>query len=141
MIRVLVGGTFDVLHEGHKYFLREAKKRGDHLIVIIARDEHVKQFKNIVPHHSEQERVRSVQQSGIADEVVLGHHGSIFDILSEIKPDVICLGYDQGVKEGTLQSELAKRHLNAEIVRLAAFEPQTFKSTKIREALRNTPKS
>jgi FAD synthetase len=135
MMKILVGGTFDVLHEGHKYFLNEAKKQGDDLIVVVARDSHVKEFKGITPHHSEVERVKAVQNTEIADEVVLGRQGSIFDILSDIKPDVVCLGYDQKVKEEALKAELLKRHVNAKVMRLAAFKPEIYKSSKIREQL------
>jgi FAD synthetase len=135
MMKVLVGGTFDVLHEGHRFFLNEAKKQGDHLIVVVARDEHVKEFKKLMPHHSEKERVKAVQSTGIADEVVLGRHGSIFDILSELKPDVICLGYDQSVKEDILKAELVKRRLNAYVVRLGAYKPDIYKSSRIRSAM------
>ncbi len=135
MMKVMVGGTFDVLHEGHKHFLTEAKKQGDSLIVVIARDSHVKEFKKITPHHSEVERVKAVQATGIADEVVLGRQGSIFDILSDLKPDVICLGYDQKVKEDVLKAELTKRHVNANIMRLSSFKPEIYKSSKIREQL------
>jgi len=134
-MKVMVGGTFDVLHEGHRFFLREAKKQGDSLIVVVARDSHVKEFKKVIPHHTEKERVEAIQQTGIADEVVLGRQGSIFDILSDLKPDVICLGYDQGVKEDVLKAELQKRHLNADIMRLAAFKPEIYKSSKIRQNL------
>lgn len=135
MMKVLVGGTFDVLHEGHKHFLSEAKKQGDFLIVVIARDSHVIEFKKITPYHSEIERVKAVQNTGIPDEVVLGRQGSIFDILSDVKPDVVCLGYDQNVKEEVLKAELAKRHVNAQVMRLSAFKPDIYKSSKIREQL------
>jgi FAD synthetase len=135
MMKVLVGGTFDVLHEGHKFFLTEAKKQGDHLIVVVARDSHVKEFKNIVPHHSEKERVKAVQDTGIADEVVLGRQGSIFDILADIKPDIVCLGYDQRVKEDVLLAELQKRHVDAKVIRLSSFKPDVYKSSKIRNQL------
>ena len=135
MMKVMVGGTFDVLHEGHRFFLTEAKKQGDKLIVVVARDSHVLQFKSTTPFHNEAERVKAVQSTGIADEVVLGKQGSIFDILSDLKPDVVCLGYDQGVKEDALKAELHKRHLNSEIIRLSAFKPDIYKSSKIRETL------
>ena len=38
MKKVLVFGTFDGLHEGHKDFLRQAKQYGDHLTVVVGRD-------------------------------------------------------------------------------------------------------
>jgi len=38
MKRVLVYGTFDILHIGHIYFLQDAKKLGDYLIVGLSTD-------------------------------------------------------------------------------------------------------
>ena len=48
--KVVVAGTFDIIHEGHIKMLWEAKKlAGDDgkLIVIVARDENVKRFKGL----------------------------------------------------------------------------------------------
>ena len=36
---VMCAGTFDIVHPGHLYFFSEAKKLGDKLIVVVARDE------------------------------------------------------------------------------------------------------
>jgi len=38
MTRVMATGVFDILHVGHIYFLEEAKKLGDELVVVIATD-------------------------------------------------------------------------------------------------------
>lgn len=43
--KVMAFGTFDLFHPGHQYYLSEASKSGDELIVVIARDlrvEHIK---------------------------------------------------------------------------------------------------
>jgi len=40
--RVVATGTFDIIHPGHVTFLREAKKLGDELIVIVAREKNVR---------------------------------------------------------------------------------------------------
>lgn len=129
---VLAAGTFDVVHEGHKFFLQEAKKFGDKLIVIIARDETVEKVKGKRPKYSEEVRKQHVEQCNIADEVRLGNKGGIFAILEDIKPDIICLGYDQGVKEETLREELQKRNLKAKIERLPPYKPEIYKSSKIK---------
>ena len=43
--RVLVFGTFDLLHQGHRYFLTQARRFGDTLIAVVARDEFVEERK------------------------------------------------------------------------------------------------
>ena len=129
MKTVMVGGTFDIFHKGHEFFLKQARLQGDHLIVVVARDSTVEKVKGRAPKHSEQERKREVEDQGIADSVILGHEqGSIFDIIEEIRPSIICLGYDQRVSE----EELRKRGITAEIKRLGSFEPETYKSSKLR---------
>ena len=45
MKKVLVFGTYDIFHKGHEYFLKESKKKGDYLIVVVARDSTVKKIK------------------------------------------------------------------------------------------------
>ena len=42
MKKVIVFGTFDILHQGHLDFFRQAKQYGDYLIVAVAHDENVK---------------------------------------------------------------------------------------------------
>lgn len=42
---VLVGGCFDILHLGHIYFLEQAKKQGNFLMVLLESDETVKKLK------------------------------------------------------------------------------------------------
>jgi len=41
---VMVFGTFDIFHQGHKYFSQQAKKYGKFLIVVIAHNATVKQI-------------------------------------------------------------------------------------------------
>ena len=42
---VMAFGTFDILHEGHENFLKQAKALGNFLLVVIARDKTVKQIR------------------------------------------------------------------------------------------------
>lgn len=129
MKRVMVAGTFDIFHAGHEYFLREAKNYGDELIVVIARDENVLKIKGKLPKNSEDKRLKKLLESKLADEVVLGNKGNIFNIIEEIKPNVICLGYDQPIDENKLKQEINKRKLIIEVVRLKSFKPEIYKSS------------
>ena len=133
MKKVMCAGTFDIIHPGHLYYLSEAKKYGDKLIVVVARDETSKTFKGKQPIHNEKKRLEAVRMLKIVDEAVLGKHGSIFDIIEDIKPDVICLGYDQNVQKQQLEDELKKRGIKADVIRIAAYMQHVYKSSKLRK--------
>ena len=137
MIKVLAFGTFDLFHEGHKYYLSESKKLGDILIVDVARDLTVKKVKGFLPNENETMRLMKVMASGFADEVVLGDEINYYDILKKISPNIICLGYDQTAFIDKLEHELKKIGLNnTKIVRINSFKPEIYKSSKIREQKR-----
>ncbi|MBI2550452.1 FAD synthase [Candidatus Woesearchaeota archaeon] len=133
MKKVMCFGTFDVLHEGHRFYLTEAKKLGDRLVVVVARDETVMDVKKRQPLHNENERVRHLQQLKIADKVVLGNPGDKLRIVEDERPDVICFGYDQIFFTDNIKEKLRQRGLDIEVVRLPAFKPDVYKSSLLRE--------
>ena len=128
---VMCAGTFDTIHPGHLYYLSEAKKYGNKLIVVVARDETSEKFKGKKPLHNEKERLERIRTLEIVDEAVLGKQGNIFNIIEEIKPDVICLGYDHKVQKQELEDELKKRGLKAEVIRIGSYMPYLYKSSKM----------
>ena len=133
MKTVMCAGTFDTIHPGHLFYLSEAKKHGDKLIVVVARDDTSESFKGKKPIHNEKERLEAVRTLEIVDGAVLGRHGDIFSIIGEIKPDVICLGYDQKIQKQQLEDELKKRGLKAEVIRIDAYMPHMYKSSIIKK--------
>ena len=134
MKKVMAFGSFDILHEGHKHYLKEAKSYGDYLIVIVARDENILKFKHKEPKHSEVFRLEQVKNLDFVNEVVIGNKDDILKVLEEHKPDIICLGYDQKtINEEKLKQELTKRNLTAEIVRCKPYKEDVYKSSKMRE--------
>ncbi len=130
MVRVVATGTFDIIHPGHIRFLEEAKKLGDELIVIVAREKNVKHKpKPIIP---EEQRRRVVEALKPVDKAILGDENDIFKPIMELKPDIIALGYDQHFDEKKLEEELRKRGLKTRVVRITAREDCEFcSSTKI----------
>lgn len=133
MKKVMCAGTFDLIHPGHLFYLSEAKKYGDKLVVVVARDETSEKFKGKKPANNERERLESLRTLEIVNEAVLGHHGDIFKIIEEIKPDVICLGYDQNVQKQQLEDELKKRGIKADVVRIDAYMQHMYKSSKLQK--------
>ena len=132
MKKVMAFGSFDILHEGHKHYLNEAKGYGDYLIVVVARDSNILRFKGRKPRNDENYRLEQVKKLELVDEAVLGHKDNILEVLEELKPDVICLGYDQRtVNEEKLRQELEKRKLKAEIIRAKPYKEHVYKSSKL----------
>jgi FAD synthetase len=128
--KVVCAGTFDHLHPGHIDFLKQAKSLGDELIVIVARDETVKRIKGFLPTYEEQTRRNNVEDTGIPDIVALGNLDTdLFNILKEIEPDIIALGYDQQVSE----DEILKRSPKCKVIRLSSFHPEKYKSSFYRD--------
>lgn len=118
---VMTGGVFDILHMGHLLTLTEAKKHGDFLVVVVAKDEHISK-KGRKPIHSQEYRARMVEALKPVDAAVLGEDDPK-KLVELIKPDVIVYGYDQG--------EFLKPE-GVKIVKLAEhIEPEKFKTNKI----------
>jgi len=113
----MASGTFDLLHMGHIYYLKEAKKLGDELVVVVACDATVRKMKH-EPVTPEKMRVNIIKELQVVDQVFLGKEDDMFEIVEKIQPDIIAIGYDQIHDEEKLKEELKKRGVEAEIVRL-----------------------
>ncbi|KKP77947.1 MAG: FAD synthase [Candidatus Moranbacteria bacterium GW2011_GWF2_35_39] len=124
-------GTFDIYHPGHESYLRQAKKLGDYLVVVVARDRTVAIIKKQETRNNEQKRKKILEESGLADEVVLGDLKDRYKIIEKYRPEVIALGYDQKVDLVELEGKLKEFEINAKIVRLKSFKPEIYKSSLI----------
>jgi len=130
MKTVMAFGTFDILHPGHINFLNQAKRHG-RLIVVIARDETVKQVKGRLPKHSEKQRLKAILSLNLADIAVLGSLNDKYAAIKKYKPEVIALGYDQKYFVDQLEKELKKIKLKTKVVRLKAYKPNKYKTSII----------
>jgi len=116
--RVLVAGTFDLLHPGHVHLIEEAAKLGK-VIVIVGTDAIVEKIKGHKPVIPEDQRLFMVQHIRGVDQAVLGHETLDFtEIIAEIAPDIILLGPDQGPSPDQWISLLAEKGLQVEILQL-----------------------
>ncbi len=123
-VKVLVFGTYDKFHPGHEYFLTEAKKHGDHLTVVIARDHNVATLKGKLPRDSELVRQTNVAKFSAVDKTILGleDFSQRHTIIDQVQPDIICLGYDQA-------PDFKSPSPDIKIVRLDAYYPEKYKSS------------
>jgi cytidyltransferase-like protein len=125
MKKVMVFGTFDIIHKGHENFFKQGRKYGDYLIAVLARDKTVLEVKNKIPKNNEKIRLKNIKNSGLADKAVLGGLKDKHEVILKYKPDVICLGYDQRFFISGL------KNLGIKIVKLKPFKPEIYKSSKI----------
>jgi len=128
---VLACGTFDLLHPGHLYFLRQAKKYGKKLVVIVARDQTVKRLKKHFPQESEAIRLKKIKALNFVDQAYLGSLSAPYRLLKKIKPDLICLGYDQKFYACGLKEKLKILGLPARIKRIGGYKTTIYKSSKM----------
>jgi FAD synthetase len=133
--KIMVFGTFDILHKGHLNFFKQARKfsQNPYLIVSVGRDANVKKIKGKLPQNSEKSRAKQVKKSKLAEKVILGSKSNyLFNILKE-KPEIIVLGYDQTTYTKNLKSLLAKKGLGVKIKRLKAYKPNIYKTSLMRK--------
>lgn len=126
--RVMGFGTFDAVHPGHLFYLRQLRELGDELTIVIARDKSVTRIKGRAPRFSEVERKAAVEATGLADKVVLGHEGDFMKVLHEHAPHVLGFGYDQRVDISGLRAQFPR----IEMIRLEAHEPHKYKSSLVK---------
>lgn len=72
MIRIVVNGTFDILHLGHLELLNYARSLGDHLTVAIDTDRRVVEKKGPSrPINNQHERLTMLENLRCVDQVLL----------------------------------------------------------------------
>lgn len=128
---VAIFGVFDGLHDGHLHFIKQARKLGDVLVAIVARDNEVNRIKSKFPKKSEEDRIKDLLEVKDIDRVVLGDiYPDTYNTINEINPDIIFLGYDQlelfksiknAIKNGTIK--------NIEVKMGDSYKPEEFKSS------------
>lgn len=132
--RVLVFGTYDIIHPAHIKFLVEARQTANcydcELVVILARDSSIERIKGHKPIFSEEERMRLVSGLRVVDYVQLGNEGeNYFNIILDVQPDFIILGYDQLPDDKPLLEFIAENQLKVKVFRLPHFESGDLSSS------------
>jgi len=129
---VLAGGVYDILHLGHLAVLAEAKTCGDVLVVVVATDITVETLKGRRPVFPEEDRRALVESLKPVDAAILGYEdvGTGYEqVIDEVKPNIIALGYDQDSLARTITELVEKKKLNVRIVRLSKFDKEKYLSS------------
>lgn len=92
---VFTNGCFDILHPGHVYLFREAKKLGDILVVAVNTDESVRRIKGpdrpVFPLNERMEVLSSLEY---IDYIFSFNEETPHRVISSLRPDVLVKGGD-----------------------------------------------
>lgn len=91
---VLVGGCFDLLHDGHISLFEKAKDKGDVLVVLLESDKRIQQLKGSSrPLHTQEQRAHMLSAIRSIDFIVLLPNGIAakdYDmIVKQLQPAII----------------------------------------------------
>jgi FAD synthetase len=138
--RVLAAGKFDILHLGHLAYLQQAKdlagKNGE-LVVVIALDKTIERERGAPPVFPQEQRQRLVEALDIVDKAVIGlDTDDHTEIVVQLNPDIVALGYDQYTDTDALERVLTEKGLKTKIVRLGKKTANGLcSSTQIRKRI------
>lgn len=125
-----------MIHEGHVDLFRQARNLSSepHLTVSVARDINVERIKGVRPRTKEQERLARILSHELVDSALLADEEGYVSHIVSVSPDIIALGYDQsGEYVDTLQEDLHTVGMSPMIVRLEAFQPDVYKTSKLKQ--------
>ncbi len=134
MTRIMVFGTFDMIHAGHEDFFRQARSLAldPFLIVSVARDSAVKRIKGVSPRNRENERLAIIAANPLVDKAVLGDEVGYISHIRANAPQIIALGYDQdGEYVERLEEDLRKAGLTVRVERMEPYNPEEYKTSKL----------
>ena len=110
-MKVMVNGTFDILHRGHLQMLQYAKSLGDHLLVAIDTDRRVKELKGLDrPINNQMDRRFMLESLRCVDTVYFfDSREELISIMEEYKPDVYVKGSDWKSDKGSTAEQYCKQ--------------------------------
>ncbi|XID91001.1 Gfo/Idh/MocA family oxidoreductase [Paenibacillaceae bacterium WGS1546] len=95
MKKVITYGSFDLFHEGHYRLLKRAKELGDYLIVGVTTEQYDEYRGKMNVVHSLMERIESIKQTGLADEIIIeDHEGQKVEDIQKYGIDIFTVGSD-----------------------------------------------
>ncbi len=114
---VFTNGCFDVLHQGHRKLLQEARELGDMLVVGLNSDDSIKRLKGAErPVNSVSQRIEALAALPSIDAVIIFEDDTPYELLQELRPNILVKGGDYKPEE------IVGRELVDEVVVISLVE-------------------
>ena len=92
---VLTNGVFDLLHTGHLYYLKEARRLGEALYVAINSDESVRALKGPTrPVMTEEQRAYALGALWFVSGIIIFREKRLVPEIRVLRPDIYCKAGD-----------------------------------------------
>jgi D-glycero-beta-D-manno-heptose 1-phosphate adenylyltransferase len=132
---VFTNGVFDLLHPGHVRYLGEARAAGDALVVGVNSDRSVRAIKGPSrPVTPQDDRAEVLSALTSVDAVVIFDEDDPYEVIAEIRPDVLVKGADWSA-DRIIGRDLVEAR-GGRVIRIA-FAPG-FSTTGMIEKIRNS---
>ena len=129
MKRVLVFGTFDLLHPGHVFILKFAATFGQ-VYISLSPDRMVKFYKKREPSFSYHKRYLRLSRFKPTYKIVVSDKRPLtYNILDKVRPDVIILGHDQLLLRPNIIQALKEKKLNCRIILAPKYHRDIYASS------------
>lgn len=127
---VLTNGVFDLLHTGHLYYLKEARRLGEALYVAINSDDSVRALKGPSrPVQTEIERAYALGALWFVSGIVVFREPRLTAEIRALQPDVYCKAGDYTIDKLNPEERGALQEVGARIEFLPFLEG--FSTTKL----------
>lgn len=113
---VLTNGVFDLLHTGHLYFLKAARKKGDGLVVVLNADTSVRALKGpLRPVQNEEQRAYALGALECVDAITIFSAPRLTAEITALRPDVYCKAGDYTLEKLNPEERGALENVGAKI--------------------------
>lgn len=124
-ILVISGGCFDILHLGHVKFLKNAKKQGNLLLILLESDESVEKLKGKErPINSQTERAEILAAINFVDYVLLLNgikSNEEYDkLIKDLNPDIIAVTKND---PNVIHNQRQAKQIGASVLKVIARIP------------------